>query len=83
MTIIYDLHAAEKIKGHAVICEGVTDVWRLRRNAIALLGKTMLNQQCTMIARHLCERPLVVLLDSEAPKKRSKSQDSSVHCGVI
>ena len=63
--VLYGLHRVAD-KGPVVICEGPTDVWRMGRNAIALLGKSPSQEQLRLIQEQLAGRPLVVVLDSDA-----------------
>ncbi len=70
--LVYDLFAARRSRGPVVICEGVTDVWRLNKNAVALLGKTMSERQCDLIVSEFTGRPLVVLLDADARNEALK-----------
>jgi len=64
--LLYGLPEAVSSEGPVVLVEGVTDVWRLASNAVALLGKTMSARQAELLGRHLSGRPIVVLLDSDA-----------------
>jgi hypothetical protein len=49
-----------------VICEGVTDVWRVGPAAVALFGKTASRQQLLRLAAGWMGKPAVVLLDADA-----------------
>lgn len=64
--LLYGLPAAMKTEGPIVIVEGVTDVWRLRTNAVAMFGKSISSAQCRLIAPHFTGRPIVILLDRDA-----------------
>lgn len=64
--LLYDLSAAIDAVGPVVICEGVTDVWRLGTNAVALFGKDLAARQLDLILEHLRRRPLVIFLDNDA-----------------
>lgn len=66
--ILYGLHRVRK-DGPVAICEGPTDVWRLGRNAVALLGKKPSSEQLRLVREHLYGRPLVVMLDPDAAKE--------------
>ena len=69
---LYGLEHAANGSGLGVVCEGVTDVWRLRGNAVALTGKTVSATQEELLARQFEGRPLVVLLDADA---RGEAED--------
>jgi len=67
--LAYGLTAAVDTTGPVVICEGVTDVWRLRTNAVALFGKDLSRRQQRLIVDEFPGRPLVVFLDEDAREK--------------
>lgn len=62
------LYGLPQIKdtGPIVITEGVTDVWRLGSNCVALFGKTASEAQLKLILKNFRGRELVVMLDSDA-----------------
>lgn len=64
--LLYGLPHALEGDGPVAIVEGVTDVWRLRRDAVALFGKTISAAQIKLLCRHLAGRPLAVFLDNDA-----------------
>lgn len=64
--LLYGLERARKGDGPVLVCEGVTDVWRAGKDAVALLGKSASQEQMRLIRKHLRGRPLVVALDSDA-----------------
>ena len=64
--VLYGLPQAMCTSGPVVVVEGPTDVWRLRTNAVALLGKDASPHQQWMICRWFPRRPVVVLLDRDA-----------------
>jgi hypothetical protein len=49
-----------------VICEGVTDVWRVGPAGVALFGKDPSRQQLLRLASGWMGKPAVVLLDADA-----------------
>jgi hypothetical protein len=49
-----------------VICEGVTDVWRVGPAGVALFGKTASRQQLLRLTAGWMGKPAVVLLDADA-----------------
>ncbi len=63
---LYGLPQAVYTGGPVVVVEGPTDVWRLRTNAVAILGKDASPHQRQMIIRWFKRRPVVVLLDRDA-----------------
>lgn len=67
--LLYGLTAAVDTEGPVVICEGVTDVWRLRTNGVALFGKDMSLRQQRLLIEHFSGRPLVLFLDEDAQDK--------------
>lgn len=83
--LLYGLPRAMTTKGPVVIVEGVTDVWRLRTNAVALFGKTISTTQCKLLLRHFQGRPIVVFLDrdavAEAQKLYEKIRTSRIAAG--
>jgi len=67
--ILYGLDViSEDDEDPVLICEGITDVWRACKNAIALLGKTISDEQVRLIRKYLRGRRLVVALDPDAQK---------------
>ena len=64
--LLYGLPQASYSRGPLVIVEGASDVWRLRTNALALLGKSLSDTQRSLICRWFAHRPLVVFLDRDA-----------------
>jgi DNA primase len=67
--LLYGLPRAVKSSGPIVMCEGVTDVWRLGRNAVALFGKSLSHAQQELLLRHFWGRSLVLFLDRDAAKE--------------
>lgn len=67
--VLYGLPQAKRSTGPVVVTEGVTDVWRLRHNAVASLGKTVSERQCQLILQHFGNRPIVVLFDRDAAEE--------------
>jgi hypothetical protein len=64
--LLYGLAWVISGDGPVAIVEGVTDVWRLRRDAVALFGKTISAAQIKLLCRHFAGRPLVIFLDGDA-----------------
>ena len=63
---LYGLIEAVATSGPVVIVEGVTDVWPLRGNAVATLGKSISPAQIQLVLRHFVGRLLGVMYDSDA-----------------
>lgn len=64
--LLYGITSAVESQGPVVICEGPTDVWRLRTNAVALFGKDLSDYQRNLLVHRFEGRPLVVFLDRDA-----------------
>lgn len=62
--LLYNLDAV-KAAPFVVVCEGVTDVWRLPDCGVALLGKSMSTAQQELL-RAFGERPIAICLDADA-----------------
>jgi len=73
-TLVYGLTAAVGTTGPVIICEGVTDVWRLRTNAVALFGKDLSPRQQRLVVDEFPGRPLVVFLDDDAREKAAEAR---------
>jgi hypothetical protein len=72
--ILYGLPEAMRATGPVWIVEGVTDAWRLGPGAVALLGKSLSQEQKTLIARAFRGRPVVVMLDRDAEQEALQIQ---------
>jgi len=64
--LLYGLPQAMMARSPVVICEGVTDVWRVGPGAVAIFGKVLSERQRSLICHHFNGRPVVVLLDADA-----------------
>jgi DNA primase len=64
--LLYGLPQAVQTEGPIVICEGVTGVWRLMTNGVAIFGKSLSAHQPALTLRYFPNRPLVVFLDPDA-----------------
>jgi hypothetical protein len=64
--LLYGLPQAVGTEGPLVIVEGATDVWSLRSNAVAVLGKSVSRIQQQLLVRHFPGRPIVVFFDDGA-----------------
>lgn len=63
--VLYGIHRVTAT-GPIVICEGVTDAWRIGNNAVAVLGKAASHEQLRLLNQHFAGRPIVVMLDADA-----------------
>lgn len=57
--------------GPVVVCEGPTDVWRLGRDAVAILGKQPSTRQIELLLSRYRGRTLVIGLDADALEESS------------
>ena len=73
--VLYGLPQAVKTAGPVVVCEGVSDVWRLGTNAVAVLGSTVSDEQRARSLAHFAHRPIVILFDRElSPAAQEKTR---------
>ncbi len=70
--LLYGLEHVDAGSGPVLICEGVTDVWRAGKNAVALLGKCASDEQLRLAHKHFHGRPVVVMLDPDAQEYSEK-----------
>lgn len=73
--LLYGLPQALEKTGPVVVCEGPTDVWRFRSNAVALFGKSLSGHQAALLARHFAGRPIVLALDRDAREEAEAAAD--------
>lgn len=74
-SFLYGLERAAETIGPLVICEGVTDVWRVGDNAVALTGKTMSRMQEQLVLSRFAGRTLLIGLDSDAQEQALAIQE--------
>jgi DNA primase len=74
--LLYGLPLAVGTTGPVVIVEGITDVWKIGNNAVAVLGKTISHAQCDLLVRHFGGRPIVVWLDEDADVDAARMRDA-------
>ncbi|MGB0768155.1 MAG: hypothetical protein ACPGYV_10640 [Phycisphaeraceae bacterium] len=67
--LLYNLPAASRAGGPLVVAEGVSDVWAVGANAVALFGKTISAYKADLVVKHAVGRPVVVWLDADACKE--------------
>jgi len=83
--LLYGITKAAQGDGPVVVVEGITDVWRMGKNAVALFGKTISDEQCNLLHRHFADRPIVVFLDRDATtavaEVRRRIQNKRTICG--
>lgn len=65
---IYNYDIAIK-QDYVVICEGVTDVWRVGASGICLFGKKASNEQIRLIKEGWRDKDICLLLDPDASKE--------------
>ncbi len=72
------LYNADRVRsdGPVVICEGPTDAWRLRNDAVATLGKTISSEQQRLLTTRYRGRPLVIAFDSDAVEEAQRARDA-------
>jgi len=61
---IYNIENAMRTPNICVLCEGVTDVWRVGPRGVAIFGKDLSDAQCTILSRNFAA--VAVALDSDA-----------------
>jgi hypothetical protein len=70
------LYNIDRAKGTAVLCEGITDVWKIGDGAVGLFGKTITAEQVLLLLRSGIERVIICLdsvaKDPDSPKNRAK-----------
>jgi DNA primase len=78
--VLYNYDTA-KHKEFVILCEGITDVWRIGGYGVALLGKSMSMQQRQLIRSTWSGKPVVVLLDADACEEAQRLGSSlrSIH----
>src|SRR3990167_4427785 len=74
--VLYNYDRA-KNQPFVVIAEGPSDVWRLGSCGVALLGKTISEQQIRLIHKHWGDKVVIVLLDSDDP---AAAEDANKIC---
>lgn len=72
---LYNLDRARQYP-FVVICEGVTDVWRVGPTSVALFGKTLSTTQRLLLGTYWGQGAAVVLLDSDAQDNAQGVYDS-------
>jgi len=73
--LLYGLSAAAAAtSGLVVVCEGVTDVWRLRTGAVAILGKALSQHQRDTIRQTFGGRPIVLFFDRDAREEAEEAR---------
>ena len=65
--MLYNYDSA-KLWPFVVVCEGITDVWRIGGPAVALFGKSMSGQQ-RILLNDWAGKPIIIALDSDARDK--------------
>jgi len=73
--LLYGLTTVTNGSGPVVVVEGVTDVWRLGSDAVALLGKTISTTQVAMLIGRCAGRPILIMLDDDAQQEAQQTRD--------
>jgi hypothetical protein len=74
---VYNIESAKKCNTpYVVLVEGVTDVWRVVNPAVAIFGKSISQQQVSMIAQNW--DTVAVALDPDAADDHKRQDDTSV-----
>jgi DNA primase len=76
--LLYNFPNARKASGPAIIVEGVTDVWKIGRSAVALLGKSMSPEQLRWIGTWFALRAVIVWLDRDAEPEAKLIQSAII-----
>lgn len=79
---LYGLTQAIRTSGPIVVVEGVTDVWRLRTNTVALIGTDCSDDQQRMLFKLGEMRPIVIFLDDDAGDKAIRLKWQLVRGGL-
>lgn len=66
---LYGLTQVIRTNGPVVVVEGITDVWRLTTNAVALIGTVCSAAQTRLLRKLASQRPIVLFLDDDAQDK--------------
>lgn len=71
------LYNFDRARTQPFVClmEGVTDVWALGDPGVALLGKTITEQQVQLVAATWKDKPVVILLDGDDPDAVRAAED--------
>ena len=64
-SILYNFDVAKQQK-YVVITEGVMDAWRVGKPGVCLFGKYISKAQVALLAENLRQKPIIVMLDSDA-----------------
>ena len=73
--LLYGIERVDGDSGIILVCEGVTDVWRAGKNAVALLGKYASAEQVELMRKQFRGRPIAVALDPDAPEEAEELID--------
>lgn len=57
------------LQDHVVICEGVTDAWRVGAAGVCLFGKSVSSEQLRLIKEGWADKDICLLLDPDAEKE--------------
>lgn len=76
--ILYNFGNATKYQT-GIICEGVTDVWKVGPQGVCTLGATMTQQQQTLFKKGFKDYSGVLLYDPDVKEKTAKQTTTLVH----
>ena len=77
------IYNIDSIKNKAIICEGVTDVWRIGKGCVATMGVEYTSSQLSLLAQKELDE-IYILFDSDAIMKAEKLANSiSTFCSKV
>lgn len=77
------LYNLDSVKNKAIICEGVTDVWRIGKGCVATMGVEYTSYQLSLLAQKELDE-IYILFDSDAITKAEKLANSiSTFCSKV
>ncbi len=71
---LYGIRQPVNSNGPVFVCEGVTDCWRIGTGAVAIFGTSLSEYQQLLLSHHFDDRPIVVVLDSNARAEAEEIQ---------
>jgi DNA primase len=73
--LLYNFDRA-RTRPHVIVCEGVTDVWSVGLDAVALLGKKASGVQVRLLQRTWGQGGVIILLDGDAQDEALELHDA-------
>ncbi len=80
-SLLYGLPEAVASDKPVVVCEGVTDAWRIGEGAVAVFGIQPSGQQIRLLAKYFATRPIVILFDDGAADAARALQQKLLRSG--